>query len=129
MSRQPWAGEIRTESTREGPHWDPDQLQERLVASSAVLGGKWHLVIVDQLLRHGPLGFNELEDRIGNVSSKVLSESLERLGSKGIIERKVVSDRPVRVEYEVSSRGRLLQPIVAAIREDFDAFDWATGGE
>jgi DNA-binding HxlR family transcriptional regulator len=82
-----------------GDDWCP------MVATSAVLGRKWHPVIVQRLLAGGPLRFGELEDSIQGVSGKVLSESLSDLQEKGLVERTVVDEQPVQVEYALTEHG------------------------
>ncbi|WP_256298142.1 winged helix-turn-helix transcriptional regulator [Haloarchaeobius salinus] len=77
-----------------------------------VLGRKWHLRIVYQLLEHGPLGFNALKERVVGISSKMLSESLTRLEDGGLVDRELVSDQPLRVEYSLTDRGAALEPVV-----------------
>lgn len=92
------------------------EMQEALTNVATLIGRKWHLVIIDQLLSEGPMGFSELLKRIGNISSKVLSESLTDLEANGFITREVISDRPFRVQYAVTPRGAGLRPIVEAAR-------------
>jgi len=81
------------------------------------LGRKWHLRIVYQLLENGPMGFSELKSAIAGVSSKMLSESLTRLEDDGLVDRAVVSDQPVRVNYSLTEQGRALEPVVSALVE------------
>jgi DNA-binding HxlR family transcriptional regulator len=84
----------------------------------SLLSGKWEPVIILQLRTHGRLGFNELLDTIPDVSGKVLSEALESLEAAGVIERHVVSDAPLRVQYERTPAGRNLDSLFKA------ASDW-----
>jgi DNA-binding HxlR family transcriptional regulator len=81
-----------------------------------LVGRKWHLVLVQHLLRSAPLGFSELEERIDGISAKVLSESLSDLESRGVVDRRIVSERPIRVEYSLSGAGKALEPVVESIR-------------
>lgn len=46
------------------------------------------------------------------VSGKVLSESLEDLEEKGLVERTVSQKRPVQVEYELTEHGAELRPVI-----------------
>jgi len=81
-------------------------------SAAAVLGRKWHPAIVYNLLDDEPLRFNELEQRLHTVSGKVLSESLEDLEEKGLVDRSVDEGRPVRVEYHLTEHGRELRPVI-----------------
>ncbi len=80
-----------------------------------VLCRKWHVRIVYHLLDGGPMGFSALKDELVGVSSKMLSESLTTLEENGIVDRRIVSERPVRVEYSLTERGRALEPLVSAL--------------
>lgn len=79
------------------------------------LSRKWHTVIVHRLLAKGPLGFNDLKDEIEDISGKVLSESLDDLVGRGIVERSKLQESPRRVEYALTEAGRDLQPVIEAM--------------
>lgn len=86
-----------------------------LTSTATLLGRKWHPVIIDRLLAEGPLRFNALKRTVDGVSSKVLSESLDDLEDHGLVARQVVNEKPVRVEYSLSGRGRSLEPVIDAM--------------
>jgi DNA-binding HxlR family transcriptional regulator len=87
-----------------------------ITSTATLIGKKWHPVIVHRLLDGGPQGFNELKESVDGISSKVLSDSLEDLEEKGLVDRTVISDRPFRVEYSLTDRGRSLEPIIEEMR-------------
>lgn len=82
-----------------------------------VIGNKWHPVIVHRLLRHESLRFNELSNEVGSVTNKVLSQSLGDLEEKGLVNRTVVREKPVAVEYSLTERGQSLEPVIDALQE------------
>lgn len=82
-----------------------------------LLSGKWHPVVVLTLHRREPRGFNELLDAVPGVSGKVLSGTLEELGDAGVVDRTVVNESPLRVEYELTEAGRELVTIFDAMEE------------
>jgi len=88
-----------------------------LSSTAKLIGKKWHPVIVDRLLKEGPLGFNRLQEAVDGISSKVLSDSLDDLEEKHLVERTVVSEKPFRVEYSLTDYGESLEPVVDAMRE------------
>lgn len=94
-----------------GEEWCP------ITTTSSLIGRKWHPVIVHRLLKEGPLGFNDLKTAVDGISSKVLSDSLEDLEEKGLLEREIVSEKPFRVQYSLTERGRSLEPVIVAMRE------------
>lgn len=88
-----------------------------ITCTADLLGRKWHPVIVHRLLEAGPLGFNALQDAVGDIASNVLSDNLDRLQTHNIVDRDIVSDQPFRVEYALTDRGRDLHPIIDAMND------------
>lgn len=78
----------------------------------SVLSGKWRPRILLALHDDGPLGFSDLEERLGDVSGKVLSENLEDLQEADVVVRDVVSESPLRVAYRLSDAGVDLGPVL-----------------
>ena len=81
-----------------------------------LLGKRWTGAIV-VLLLGGANRFNELASRIPEMSDRMLSERLKELEAEGIVERVVLPETPVRVEYRLTEKGRSLQDAVGAISE------------
>ena len=59
--------------------------------------------------------YAELRDAIPDISDRMLSERLRELESEGIVARLVIPDSPVRVEYELTDKGRALERALAEI--------------
>jgi len=79
-----------------------------------MIGRRWTGAIV-RLLLPGRRRFNELRAAIPDISDRMLSERLRELEGEGIVERFVVPESPVRVEYELTAKGRELEPALSAI--------------
>ena len=62
------------------------------------ISGKWTIMIL-LCLEKTPKRFNELKKVIDGISQKVLTENLRSLERDGLILRKVISSRPIKVEY------------------------------
>jgi DNA-binding HxlR family transcriptional regulator len=82
-----------------------------------VIGNKWHPVIIHRLLNDGPLRFNELADEVGSITNKVLSNSLKDLQEKELVERSIVNDQPVEVEYALTERGQSLESVIESLEQ------------
>jgi DNA-binding HxlR family transcriptional regulator len=80
-----------------------------------LVGKRWTGAIVHALLP-GPLRFSELAQSIPQISDRLLSMRLKELEGFGIVARQVYEHAPVRVEYELTAKGRALEPAVAALR-------------
>ena len=61
--------------------------------------------------------FATLRDAIPDITDRMLSERLQELEQEGLVERTVVPDTPVRVEYALSKKGRALRPAIDAIAD------------
>ena len=88
-------------------------VEKTLLSMQEVIGRKWQPIIVYHLLDDGPMGFSALKDHIDGISSKMLSESLDDLEAAGLVDRTLLSDQPVRVEYALTERGRSLEPLIS----------------
>lgn len=62
-----------------------------------------------------PIRFNDLKRRVDGITQKVLSQHLQRLERNGILERRVVSTRPIAVEYAVTPLGHTLREPVSML--------------
>jgi len=95
---------------------------------SSLFGGKWHLPILYQLLMEDGMRFSQLQKEIAEVSAKMLSDSLERLESRyGLVEREIISDQPLRVEYSLSDRGESLEPVLLTMASWAQDHEFASG--
>lgn len=85
-------------------------------AALDVIGGKWKGVILFHLL-DGKKRFNELRRLIPTASLRILTLQLRELESDGVILRTVYPQIPPKVEYELTTFGKSLKPILLQLRE------------
>jgi DNA-binding HxlR family transcriptional regulator len=90
------------------------QLCERFHRAVELIGGRWTGAVI-QLLFQGRMRFAELRSSIPDISDRMLSERLRELETEGIVARLVVPDTPVRVEYELTEKGRALEQALGAV--------------
>ena len=84
----------------------------RLAKAMELIGKRWTALIIYQLL-DGPQRFNAIESALP-ISGRLLSERLKELEKEQIVERKMYSEVPIRVEYSLTEKGRSLE---GAVRE------------
>ena len=94
-----------------------DDTADLVVETVKLISRKWHPIIIQRLLEAGPLGFNEIQESVEGVSAKVLTDSLDDLVEHDLVERRVVSETPLRVQYELTDHGRDLQGVMVALAE------------
>ena len=85
----------------------------------ARFGNKWALLVIFVLNENGSTRFNQLCKLIPDISTKVLSGTLQTLEADDLISRTVFPEVPIRVEYKLTETGELLVPIIQQLT------DWA----
>lgn len=79
-----------------------------------LIGKRWTGAIL-RVLQGGRARFNVIAHAIPDMSDRMLAERLRELEHEGIVLRHVIPDTPVRVEYELSEKGRALDEAFCAI--------------
>jgi DNA-binding HxlR family transcriptional regulator len=79
-----------------------------------IVGRRWSGAILRAMLA-GASRFGEIQEAIPELSNRMLSERLREFEAEGIVERVVVPERPVRVEYRLTEKGRSLNDVVEAL--------------
>jgi DNA-binding HxlR family transcriptional regulator len=79
-----------------------------------VIGRRWNPELIRVLLR-GPARYCELRAAVSGISDHLLSERLKTLESAGIIDRSVLPETPVRIEYSLSRKGADLAQAIEAL--------------
>src|SRR6185437_7467265 len=79
-----------------------------------ILDGKWTMLVIRDLL-HGTRRFSELRSSLAGISPKTLTDRLRDLENSGLVERTFHQEIPPRVEYRLTPRGRMLEPVKAAL--------------
>lgn len=86
-----------------------------------ILGKRWTGLIIRVLLE-GPRRFSDISALIPNMSDKMLGERFRELESLGIVSRKVYPEVPVRVEYELTEKGKALKLALDEVQKWADAW-------
>ena len=96
---------------------DVPELCTRFHRASELIGRRWTGAIIFVLLRSSPSRFATLRAAIPQITDRMLSERLQELEQEGIVDRNVIPDTPVRVEYALTRKGRALASAIGAIAE------------
>jgi DNA-binding HxlR family transcriptional regulator len=91
-----------------------------------LIGRRWTGAILRAMMS-GVSRFSDLSTAIPGLSDKMLSERLKELEARDVISRRVTPDTPVRIEYELTEKGRDLQDVVQALADWADR--WPDGGD
>ena len=82
-----------------------------------LIGERWTALLLRDLLLHGPRRFQHFQDSLPGVAPNTLSARLKAMEDDGLVERVLYSERPPRLEYVLTERGRSLGPVIRAMRE------------
>ena len=90
------------------------ELCTRFHRASELIGRRWTGAIIFVLLK-ARCRFATLRDAIPDITDRMLSDRLQELEAEGIVERTVIPETPVRVEYALTRKGRALADAIQAI--------------
>ncbi len=82
-----------------------------------LIGERWTILILRDLLLKGPRRFQDLQESLAGVAPNTLSTRLKAMESQGLITRRLYSEHPPRLEYQLTERGKSLGPVLGALRD------------
>ncbi|OAB46446.1 winged helix-turn-helix transcriptional regulator [Paenibacillus antarcticus] len=94
---------------------DEMNLCPRFESAFSFLGKRWNGLII-QTLMSGPKRFKDISSLIPSMSDKMLSERMKDLELEGIVVRHVYPETPVRIEYELTEKGKGLRSVMEQIQ-------------
>ena len=72
------------------------------------VGDKWTIMVVGALSK-GSLRYNEIRRRVSGISQRMLTLTLKRLETDGLVTRTLFPSVPPRVDYELTDLGQTLR--------------------
>ena len=95
-------------------HIDAVSLCPRYRHAIELIGRRWSGAIL-QVMRGGGVRFSDLAAAIPGLSDRMLSERLKELEAERLIERRVLPETTVRIEYRLTAQGEALGSILDAV--------------
>lgn len=80
-----------------------------------LVGDKWTLLVVRDLMWHGKRTFQALQTSAEGMPTNILADRLKRLEAWGLVRREPYQQRPVRYAYHLTDEGRSLEPVLLGI--------------
>jgi len=77
------------------------------------IGDRWILLVVEALV-DGPQRFGDMQERVG-AAPNILTNRLRRLEVEGLVVATPYSERPLRMQYELTTTGRELADALVAL--------------
>ena len=94
-----------------------------LSVSLEILGDRWSILIVRDLMVRGYRTFREFQDSGEGIATNILADRLRRLEAAGIITAAPVDADARRIDYELTEKGIDLAPVL------LELFLWAARHE
>ncbi|MED4603251.1 helix-turn-helix domain-containing protein [Paenibacillus validus] len=94
----------------------PQTMCPKFEAAFEILGKRWTGLIVRALLV-GPRRFKDISEMIPGMSDRMLAERFKELEAVGVISRHVYPETPVRIEYQLTDKGKALRPVMEAVQQ------------
>jgi DNA-binding HxlR family transcriptional regulator len=88
-----------------------------VVRALDVVGDRWTILILRDLLLHGARKFHELQRTLVGISPNTLSARLKHLEDNGVVTREFYEQHPPRAQYLLTPRGRELGPMLKMLLE------------
>lgn len=74
------------------------------------------------MLLSGPKRFKHISDLIPSMSDRMLSNRFKELETSGILIRNVYPETPVRIEYELTEKGKAMDATMRELHKWVDCF-------
>lgn len=80
-----------------------------------LIGSRWTLAVLYSIDR-GSDRFSTLQKELPNISKKVLSDRVNLLIENEIIQKEIVTKKPLNIAYKVTNKGQELIEVLAPIK-------------
>jgi len=88
-----------------------------VAATLDLIGERWTILILRDLFLQGPRRFQDFQESLTGLAPNTLSARLKAMEASGLIARRLYSEHPPRLEYELTEKGKSLGPILKALRQ------------
>ena len=79
-----------------------------------LIGGKWKIMILDNLLSKR-MRFGELKKSLNGITSQMLSKQLKEMGNDKLLIKKVLKSQILNTEYSLTEFGKSTIPVVKSL--------------
>ena len=80
-----------------------------------VIGDRWSLLIVRELMLRGPCRYTDIRDGLPGIATNLLADRLRELERAGVIRREAAPPPVATTLFHLTQRGKELRPVMRAI--------------
>ncbi|KEQ56645.1 HxlR family transcriptional regulator protein [Marine Group I thaumarchaeote SCGC AAA799-E16] len=77
-----------------------------------IIGKKFTIHILRNMVILNQHRFNEFINSVEGINPNTLSTRLKEMEQGGLIEKNIYNETPIRIEYDLTKKGKALQPIL-----------------
>ena len=81
-----------------------------------VIGDRWSILLLREFFMYENRRFQDFEQAFVALTPSVLSVRLKELEASGIVESRLYSTHPPRLEYFLTAKGRALGPVLKEMK-------------
>jgi DNA-binding HxlR family transcriptional regulator len=115
INLQVTSGRARFRGVSAKPSHDTPRSDCPIANSLDVIGDRWTLVVIRDLMFSDKRRYNELLSSSEGITTNILAERLKRLERAGIVDKRAYQDNPPRYEYSLSAKGEDLRDVLIAL--------------
>lgn len=82
-----------------------------------LIGERWTILLLRDLLLHGPRRFQDFQTSMPGVAPNTLSARLKAMEDNELVRRELYNEHPPRLEYVLTDKGKSLGPVLKAMRD------------
>src|ERR671937_880674 len=86
-----------------------------IAKSLDVVGDRWCLLIVRELMLQGPCRYTDLRNGLPGIATNLLADRLRELEQAGVIRREAAPPPVATTLFHLTQRGKELRPVIRAI--------------
>lgn len=98
-----------------GNRFDSPEIARINVYLARTIFSKWSIEILTVLYSLRNAGYSDIKNKVGRITSRILSQKLKLLEKAELVQRSVIATRPPTVRYSLTEKGfnvaRLAEPV------------------
>ncbi len=93
-------------------------MQDPIFCKFEKINRKWVFRILFTVFEYERAGFNKIKKSLNPITSKILSNRLKTLEDMALVTKEIVVDRPLKVEYHLTRKGKkIISAMVKSLKD------------
>ena len=79
--------------------------------------GKKRVIFIIKSIEGGADTYTSIRQAIGSANTTIVSQRLDELGECGIVERKIISEKPIQIRYSLTKKGKEIAKVIEKLSD------------